>query len=70
MSQLPYLDGVIREHMRPHTITMLAGDFLVPSLLSSLDRGRGMIDMLNHVGGVGIQYVCIGVSFLCSFSSC
>ena len=70
LANLPFLDGVIRAHMRPHTITMLAGDFLAPSLLSSLDRGRGMIDMLNHVGGVGIQYVCIGVSFLCSFSSC
>ena len=46
--------------MRPNTITMLPGDFLAPSLLSSLDKGRGMVDILNRVGGVGIQYVCFG----------
>jgi 2',3'-cyclic-nucleotide 2'-phosphodiesterase (5'-nucleotidase family) len=46
--------------MRPNTITMLPGDFLAPSLLSSLDKGYGMVDLLNRVGGVGIQYVCFG----------
>ena len=46
--------------MRPNTITMLPGDFLAPSLLSSLDKGKGMVDLLNRVGGVGIQYVCFG----------
>ena len=49
-----------RSHMRPNTITMLPGDFLAPSLLSSLDKGFGMVDILNRVGGVGIQYVCFG----------
>ena len=28
-------------------ITVCAGDFLSPSLLSSLDKGRGMVDILN-----------------------
>ena len=46
--------------MQPNTVTVLAGDFLAPSLLSSLDRGRGMVDVLNRVGGVGVQCVCFG----------
>ena len=60
LGNLPFLDGVIRSHMRPNTITTLPGDFLAPSLLSSLDKGKGMIDLLNRVGDVGIQYVCFG----------
>jgi 5'-nucleotidase len=39
------------------TIVTLAGDFLSPSLLSSLDRGRGMVDVLNNVP---VHYVCFG----------
>jgi 2',3'-cyclic-nucleotide 2'-phosphodiesterase (5'-nucleotidase family) len=38
-------------------VTTLAGDFVSPSLLSSLDGGRGMIDCMN---GVPIDYVCFG----------
>ena len=40
-----------------HTIVTLAGDFLSPSLLSSMDRGRGMVDVLNHIP---VDYVCFG----------
>lgn len=36
---------------------MLTGDFLMPYLLSSLDRGRGMIGMLN---ATPIDYVTWG----------
>ena len=32
------------------TIVVLAGDFVAPSLLSSLDAGRGMVDCLDDVG--------------------
>ena len=39
------------------TLVILAGDFLGPSLLSSLDKGRGMIDCLNNCG---ITHVCFG----------
>lgn len=39
------------------TLVILAGDFLAPSLLSSLDRGRGMVDVMN---AVGITHVCFG----------
>lgn len=32
------------------TLVTLAGDFIAPSLLSSLDQGRGMIALLNAIG--------------------
>jgi 2',3'-cyclic-nucleotide 2'-phosphodiesterase (5'-nucleotidase family) len=35
----------------------LAGDFLAPSLLSSLDKGRSMVDVLN---ACGFTHVCFG----------
>ena len=38
-------------------LATLAGDFLAPSLLSSLDAGRGMIDCLN---ALGFTHVCFG----------
>lgn len=38
-------------------ITTLAGDFVAPSLLSSLDHGAGMIDCLN---AIPITHVCLG----------
>jgi len=60
LKNLPQFDSVIREHQIPNTIVMLPGDFLAPSLLSSLDKGKGMMDMLNRVGGCGVQYVCFG----------
>lgn len=39
------------------TIVVLAGDFVSPSLLSSLDRGRGMVDVM---GVAGVTHVCLG----------
>eukprot|EP00283_Hemiselmis_rufescens_P012654 CAMPEP_0173454728 /NCGR_PEP_ID=MMETSP1357-20121228/52960_1 /TAXON_ID=77926 /ORGANISM="Hemiselmis rufescens, Strain PCC563" /LENGTH=299 /DNA_ID=CAMNT_0014421791 /DNA_START=43 /DNA_END=939 /DNA_ORIENTATION=+ len=51
LGMFPHLDNLIRANMAPNTITMLPGDFVAPSLLSSLDKGKGMIDMLNRVGG-------------------
>jgi len=36
---------------------ILAGDFVAPSLLSSLDKGYSMVDCMNQIG---IDYVCIG----------
>ena len=38
-------------------IAVCAGDFLAPSLLSSLDQGFAMVDMLQQVG---CDYVCLG----------
>lgn len=48
LENLPFLDGVIAVHRKDNTITMLPGDFVAPSLLSSLDNGKGMVDMLNR----------------------
>ncbi len=39
------------------TIGVLPGDFVAPSLLSSLDKGAGMIECLSQSG---VDYVCIG----------
>jgi 2',3'-cyclic-nucleotide 2'-phosphodiesterase (5'-nucleotidase family) len=39
------------------TLVILAGDFLAPSLLSSLDKGRGMVDTMM---ACGITHVCFG----------
>ena len=39
------------------TIVVCAGDFLSPSLLSSLDKGAAMVDTLNQVG---VTHVCFG----------
>ena len=39
------------------TIGVIAGDFLAPSLLSSLDKGAGMVDCLNQAG---MDYASIG----------
>ena len=43
----------------PHgpTIGVVPGDFVAPSLLSSLDKGAGMIDCMN---AAGVDFVCIG----------
>jgi 2',3'-cyclic-nucleotide 2'-phosphodiesterase (5'-nucleotidase family) len=47
----------MRELRTANTAVVLAGDFLAPSLLSSLDSGRGMVDVMNDVG---IEFVCFG----------
>ena len=39
------------------TLVICAGDFLAPSLLSSLDQGASMVDCLN---AVGVTHVCLG----------
>lgn len=54
LDNLPRLHGLI-EHYRTHDpadrlLITMAGDFVAPSLLSSLDSGRGMIDCLNAIG--------------------
>lgn len=41
----------------PNTIFTLSGDFLSPSLMSGLMKGRQMVDMLNRIG---VDYVSLG----------
>lgn len=42
---------------QPNVLTTLAGDFLAPSLLSSIDQGRGMVNVMN---ALPIDAVCFG----------
>ena len=39
------------------TLIVCAGDFVSPSLLSSLDKGASLVDCLNQVG---VTHVCLG----------
>lgn len=61
LDHLPRLRALVR-HLAANDpadllLTTLAGDFVAPSLLSSLDRGHGMVDCLN---AVPITHVCFG----------
>lgn len=62
LDNLPYFASAIKieaakdsENLK--TISLLPGDFLAPSLLSSLDKGIGMVDCLNHCN---LDFCCIG----------
>jgi 2',3'-cyclic-nucleotide 2'-phosphodiesterase (5'-nucleotidase family) len=61
LENLPRLATLIEEARTvdpaDHLLVTLAGDFLAPSLLSSLDGGRGMVACLN---ALGITHVCFG----------
>ena len=52
------------ENAPDKTLVVLSGDFLGPSLLSSLDKGRSMVDIMMSCG---ITHVCFGnhVSVFC-----
>jgi len=54
LENLPRLKNLVR-HFRTApganaVLVVLAGDFVAPSLLSSLDAGRGMVDCMNDIG--------------------
>jgi len=49
--------SVLSPTSKTTTISVLPGDFLSPSLLSSLDKGKGMVACMNESG---LDYVCIG----------
>lgn len=64
LENLPRLKNLIAHHRSLSSagsneafIAVLAGDFLAPSLLSSLDAGRGMVDCLN---AVGLTHIILG----------
>ena len=57
LPKLRTLVDAVKAEREGTVITTLAGDFLSPSVLSSLDRGRGMVQVLN---AVGIDYACLG----------
>ena len=44
-------------HDGNHTVILLPGDFLAPSVLSCVDQGASMVDCINHVG---FEYCILG----------
>jgi 2',3'-cyclic-nucleotide 2'-phosphodiesterase (5'-nucleotidase family) len=50
---LPRLTSLVHHHKTVDPadafLVVIAGDFVAPSVLSSLDAGRGMVDCLNHI---------------------
>ncbi|MGZ5968547.1 MAG: 5'-nucleotidase C-terminal domain-containing protein [Polyangiales bacterium] len=61
LENLPRLSSLVRHHRTTDPadafLVTLAGDFLGPSILSSLDAGRGMVDCLNQIP---IDYTILG----------
>lgn len=61
LQHLPRLMSLVRHYRQNEPadrfLCTLAGDFVAPSMLSSLDKGRGMVDALNLIG---ITHVCFG----------
>ena len=55
--ELRNVPSVLSPQSKTTTISVLPGDFLSPSLLSSLDKGKGMVECMNESG---LDYVCIG----------
>jgi 2',3'-cyclic-nucleotide 2'-phosphodiesterase (5'-nucleotidase family) len=53
LEHLPRLKSLVRHHAETAPadalLVTLAGDFIAPSILSSLDKGAGMIDCLNAI---------------------
>jgi hypothetical protein len=57
LTNLPRLLS-LRKSLNPQPDAfVVSGDFLSPSVLSSVDQGRGMVDMLN---AIGVTHVCFG----------
>ncbi|MDB4945929.1 MAG: hypothetical protein JWP97_5463 [Labilithrix sp.] len=54
LDNLPRLRTLVEHHRTTHpadrTLVTLAGDFVAPSILSSLDFGKGMVECLRMVG--------------------
>jgi 2',3'-cyclic-nucleotide 2'-phosphodiesterase (5'-nucleotidase family) len=54
LENLPRLRSLVRHHAETSPadamLCVMAGDFLAPSILSSLDAGRAMVECMNHVG--------------------
>jgi 2',3'-cyclic-nucleotide 2'-phosphodiesterase (5'-nucleotidase family) len=59
LENFPSLRNLIADQSvgQENVITTLAGDFLAPSLLSSIDQGRGMIGVMN---ALPVDMVCFG----------
>eukprot|EP00040_Diaphanoeca_grandis_P036436 m.232247 g.232247 ORF g.232247 m.232247 type:complete len:673 (-) comp33617_c0_seq1:29-2047(-) len=51
------VDKLSQGFPRSNVLTVLPGDFLAPSLLSGIDHGRGMVNVLNQIP---VDIVCFG----------
>lgn len=60
LDNFPRLRSLVRHHAETDPadafLVTLAGDFLSPSILSSLDSGRGMVDALNALGVTHVTF--------------
>jgi 2',3'-cyclic-nucleotide 2'-phosphodiesterase (5'-nucleotidase family) len=60
LEHLPRLATLVRHHATHDPadaqLVVLAGDFLAPSMLSSLDGGEGMVDCLNALGVTHVTF--------------
>lgn len=57
LGNLPKVATIVQSlRPRPQAV-VVAGDFLSPSVLSSIDKGWGMVDVLN---AVGVTHCCFG----------
>lgn len=57
LTNLPHLDTFLKSLSPKPSAVVLAGDFLSPSVLSSIDGGRGMVSTLR---AIGMTHVSIG----------
>ena len=57
LGNMAHLKACIDAHRTDNSIVTCAGGFFAPSLLSSIDKGRGMLELMNRVG---VQFVCPG----------
>lgn len=60
LDNLPRLRSLVRHHAENDAadalLVVVAGDFLSPSLLSSMDRGRAMVECLDAVGVTHVTF--------------
>jgi 2',3'-cyclic-nucleotide 2'-phosphodiesterase (5'-nucleotidase family) len=60
LENLPRLRSLVEHHRLTSPadalLVTLAGDFLAPSVLSSLDHGRGMVDCMNAIGFTHVTF--------------
>ena len=60
LENLPRLRSLVQHHATTAKadalMVTLAGDFVAPSILSSLDSGRGMVECMNAVGVTHVTF--------------
>jgi 2',3'-cyclic-nucleotide 2'-phosphodiesterase (5'-nucleotidase family) len=57
LTNLPKLQTFLSKLSPVPSVVLLAGDFLSPSTLSSMDGGRGMVSTMR---AAGITHFCLG----------